>query len=162
MSAPSEWAQAEALRLLPYGSGDDEPHVRQARREDLARALDAAREQGRRVGTEEEQRGDVAVRRHYATRLGILDPDDSTPCWDDIVDAAREQGRREERARCIAVARGCIDYSGGYRDEAGLSAFHHGIKTVANALSDDPSSTQVRVLESIGKSGEHIAAGRNE
>jgi hypothetical protein len=59
----------------------------------------------------------------------------------------------QERARCAAVARGCTDYLGGYAsDPALLSAYHHGMDTVARALAGPADSLQVRVLENIGRS----------
>jgi hypothetical protein len=64
-------------------------------------------------------------------------------------DEAHARGVAEERARCIAVARGCTDYSGGNHGET-LEAFQHGIGTVVNALSAAPDSLQVRVLVAIG------------
>lgn len=64
-----------------------------------------------------------------------------------------EDIRAKERARCVAVARGCVDYLGGYAsDPELLSAFHHGIETVARALAAPRDELQVRVLESIGRS----------
>lgn len=35
----------------------------------------------------------------------------------------------------LSIARGCVDYGGGYRsDDEKLAIFHHGIQTVVNAL----------------------------
>jgi hypothetical protein len=57
--------------------------------------------------------------------------------------------------RAIAIARGCLDYGGGYRsDPDKLDAFHHGIRTVITALEaarDKPDDVQVGVLELIGR-----------
>lgn len=41
---------------------------------------------------------DERLRRHYAAQLGILDPEDSTPCWDEIIDAAVASGREQAQA----------------------------------------------------------------
>jgi len=72
----------------------------------------------------------------------------------------RMEARSEERARCLAVARGCReDYLGGYggRD---LAIYRHGMETVCNALGGDPESVQVRVLEHCG-TAEHIDHDRS-
>jgi hypothetical protein len=66
---------------------------------------------------------------------------------------------RDERDRMIeemlCVARGCLDYGGGYRDNEGkLDAFHHGIQTVVNALEgyrDRPGDSQVMSLWRAGR-----------
>lgn len=71
----------------------------------------------------------------------------------EIADAIAE-ARREERARCLAIARGCTDYLGGYvhpGDEDKLDAFHHGIETVCNALRARPDDYQTRAVEGIGR-----------
>lgn len=60
----------------------------------------------------------------------------------------------------IAIARGCLDYGGGYRSqEAALAAFHHGIQTVVNALTaakkaadTEVNDTQVNALRRMGNS----------
>lgn len=59
----------------------------------------------------------------------------------------------------IRIARGCFDYSGGYRSNDGeLAIYHHGIQTVINALNGAKSSglsdLQSKVLHTIG-SDEH-------
>lgn len=36
---------------------------------------------------------DALLRIQYATQLGILDPYDTPPCWDEIIDQAKEEGR---------------------------------------------------------------------
>jgi hypothetical protein len=56
----------------------------------------------------------------------------------------------------LTVARGCVDYGGGYRaDEARLAIFHHGIQTVVNALeaarTKGMKDTQVAALYSVGR-----------
>jgi hypothetical protein len=59
-----------------------------------------------------------------------------------------------ERERLLTVARGCLDYLGGYTD--GLDIFRHGIQTVINALElacSDPSDSQVNALISVGADG---------
>lgn len=62
-----------------------------------------------------------------------------------------EPPSEQVRAQMLARARGCFDYSGGYRgDPKLLEAFHHGIQTVINALSDPDGSFQSRTLEAIG------------
>lgn len=60
----------------------------------------------------------------------------------------------------IAIAKGCLDYGGGYRrDEGLLEAFHDGIQTVVNALTAAKKSaetgandTQVNALRRMGNS----------
>lgn len=55
----------------------------------------------------------------------------------------------------LAIARGCHDYGGGYREPREIEIYHHGIQTVVRALeaaAEDPDRLQVRVLESIGRS----------
>ena len=54
----------------------------------------------------------------------------------------------EERAKCIRLATGCVDYSGGH-DGTHLRAYHHGMKTVVNVLSA-PEDYQTRVVEAVG------------
>ena len=55
----------------------------------------------------------------------------------------------------IAIATGCLDYGGGYRnDEAELEAFHHGIQTVINSL------TAAREAEKSGKNDTQVNALR--
>lgn len=71
-----------------------------------------------------------------------------------LVDRMRE-AKLDAVSRMVRIARGCLDYGGGYRsDEDMLSAFHGGIQTVINALEaaakNDPSDTQVNALERIG------------
>lgn len=65
---------------------------------------------------------------------------------------------RAERERCVAVARGCLDYLGGYHGER-LEAFHHGIGTVVTALSADPHDSQTRALERMGRVADLPLAG---
>lgn len=55
----------------------------------------------------------------------------------------------------IAIATGCLDYGGGYRSSEGeLSAFHHGIQTVINAL------TAARKAEETGENDTQVNALR--
>ena len=57
--------------------------------------------------------------------------------------------------RCLNIAKGCVDYGGGYHEEKELRIYHHGIQTVVNCLTafydnlgkDD---SQLNVLENIG------------
>lgn len=65
---------------------------------------------------------------------------------------------RKEIERFLNVARGCLDYGGGYRDDPhAIAIFHHGIRTVITALEraakNDPNDTQVNALERAGKAG---------
>ena len=60
---------------------------------------------------------------------------------------------------CVRVAKGCLDYGGGYRgDDDELKIFHHGIQTVVNSLNGllkgGFSNTQVAALHRIGKNTE--------
>jgi len=70
--------------------------------------------------------------------------------------------------RTLNIARGCLDYGGGYRgDPILMGAFHHGIQTVINALEAaakrDPKDTQVNALERIGHTQQADAAtGKTE
>jgi hypothetical protein len=55
----------------------------------------------------------------------------------------------------LQIAKGCFDYSGGYRSSDGeLEIYHHGIQTVINALEGAKLSglkdLQSQVLHSIG------------
>lgn len=60
-----------------------------------------------------------------------------------------------EQKRLLAIAKGCKDYGGGYRnDEKGYRAFQHGIQTVINALEssiENPNDIQAKMLETIGR-----------
>lgn len=60
----------------------------------------------------------------------------------------------------LSIARGCIDYGGGYRsDDEKLAIFHHGIQTVVNALENASRNglkdTQVAALYVIGRGINH-------
>ena len=66
-----------------------------------------------------------------------------------------DEAVRRETQRCIAIAKGCFDYMGGYSGEK-LETFHHGIQTVVNALSG-PDDYQRRTLERIGSAAESPA-----
>ena len=57
-----------------------------------------------------------------------------------------------ERQRCIAIARGCYDYSGGHRGRE-LEVYHHGIETVLNVLSAPTGDTQAAAVEAVGRAG---------
>jgi hypothetical protein len=54
----------------------------------------------------------------------------------------------------VAIAKGCMDYGGGYHDPKEREIFHHGIQTVVQALEAAQkaglSDTQVAVLHRIG------------
>lgn len=54
----------------------------------------------------------------------------------------------------IRIARGCVDYGGGYLNDQERSIFHHGIQTVANALDaallSGGMDSQASVLNGIG------------
>lgn len=54
----------------------------------------------------------------------------------------------------LRIARGCMDYLGGYRTEDELNIFHHGIQTVINSLTAASKSgledTQIRALHKMG------------
>lgn len=71
-----------------------------------------------------------------------------------------ERGIRDtdQTPRLLAVAKGCLDYGGGYRGGPELDIFHHGIETVIRSLEAaakrDPNDTQVNALERIGRQGE--------
>jgi hypothetical protein len=73
-----------------------------------------------------------------------------------LQEAERQAGKFEQRVeRLLNVARGCLDYGGGYRGRpVMLEVFHHGIQTVIDALEaaekNDPNDTQVNALERIG------------
>lgn len=67
----------------------------------------------------------------------------------DAAEAKLERVRAEERERCVAIARGCHDYSGGHSGDA-LDIFHHGVHTVWRALAA-PDDLQVAALEAIGR-----------
>ena len=66
----------------------------------IARALASAHAAGEEKGREAELRTDCDLRAHYAARLGMDDP---KSCWDDIVSAAEEKGRREMREEAARV-----------------------------------------------------------
>jgi hypothetical protein len=68
------------------------------------------------------------------------------------------QAASVERQRCIAIARGCVDYMGGHSGR-NLEVYHHGIETVANVLAADQSSFQVRVVEAIGRAKGEVSDG---
>ena len=73
-----------------------------------------------------------------------------------------ERELAEEQARLLNVAKGCHDYGGGYWEKLEAEIYHHGIQTVINALEaavKHPNSTQVRVLENMGRKAASDAAG---
>jgi len=61
-----------------------------------------------------------------------------------------DEVRREERERCIAIARGCTDYLGGYHGRD-LDIYHHGMDTVLRVLSAPRDDMQARVVEALGR-----------
>jgi hypothetical protein len=81
---------------------------------------------------------------------------------------AEAEKLRGDGERTLNIARGCLDYGGGYRgDPILMGAFHHGIQTVINALEAaskrDPNDTQVNALERIGLARQADAAkGKTE
>lgn len=79
------------------------------------------------------------------------------------LESAVADALREALEECIAIARGCEDYSGGFHgDEKLLAAYHAGIQTVGTALAG-PDDTQRRTLETIGSEALALAAaGRIE
>jgi len=69
------------------------------------------------------------------------------------IDAMLAQAKREAIDRCIAIAKGCEDYGGGYREQD-LEIYHHGMQTVHRCLMqlrDGDESLQLRMVESIGR-----------
>jgi transposase len=54
----------------------------------------------------------------------------------------------------LRIARGCMDYLGGYRTEEELYIFHHGVQTVINSLTAASKTgledTQTRALHELG------------
>ena len=59
----------------------------------------------------------------------------------------------------VRIARGCLDYGGGYRGDTGkMEIFHHGIQTVINSLEAAQKrglqDTQVAALHAMGKPNE--------
>jgi hypothetical protein len=74
-----------------------------------------------------------------------------------LVERAGEHGEKGQLSfqDAAQIARGCLDYGGGYRNNTSqLEAFHHGIQTVINALEAASkaglSDTQVAALHSMG------------
>ena len=55
----------------------------------------------------------------------------------------------------IKIAKGCLDYGGGYRGTPEFEVYHHGIQTVINALKaaerNGTSDTQVNALVKMGE-----------
>ena len=55
---------------------------------------------------------------------------------------------------CIAIAKGCHDYQGGYHDKSENEIYHHGIQTVINCLEAFKkkgfSDMQIAIIHSIG------------
>ena len=78
----------------------------------------------------------------------------------------RDEARREleeVKRDAVRVARGCLDYGGGYRsDETLLSVYHHGIATVGNAIeawAGNANDPQVAALRQAATSqGEGLGA----
>lgn len=60
----------------------------------------------------------------------------------------------QESERLINVAKGCLDYTGGFRGEE-LETYHQGMWKVIRALRqaslNDPNDRQTNELEKIGK-----------
>lgn len=115
MSAPtpSGWAREFAVAALdaagvepPQGAVDKE-YARPMYA--LLCALDAAREEGRQSCHDDRDHADSDIRAHYAASLGMQWDEDTTPCWDDVVEAARESGRREMRDAVLAAIKDAVD-----------------------------------------------------
>jgi hypothetical protein len=69
--------------------------------------------------------------------------------------AAIDAALKDERERMVTLARGCVDYGGGYRNvDEHLAIYHHGIQTVVNVLESfckhGFSDTQVAAVYSVG------------
>ncbi len=66
----------------------------------------------------------------------------------------------------IRIARGCLDYGGGHRNDGHLDAFHHGIETACNALeaarTKGLADPQVRALHRMGAPGAAPAPERKD
>ena len=79
------------------------------------------------------------------------------------VAAATAKERQARESRLLNIARGCLDYGGGYRGDPMMGAFHHGIETVIRALEaamkNNPNDTQVNALERIGSALAPAPAG---
>jgi hypothetical protein len=104
----------------------------------------------------------IGIERRYVGGLLLIDREQYAATKKKMEAAGRETDR------LLNVARGCLDYGGGYRgdsdiEKAQADAFHHGIQTVINTLEGavkDPSSLQVRVLQSVGASTANEATAR--
>lgn len=62
----------------------------------------------------------------------------------------------------ILIAKGCLDYGGGYRrSDRDLGIFHHGIQTVINALEGhlEQPNTQTNALMRIGAIANPVIQG---
>lgn len=109
---------------------------------------------------------EAALKNFYAGHQGCSDPErDDCQCRDclayraykvgntPILDAAIAAAKREALDRCIAIARGCEDYGGGYCDGKELDIYHHGMQTVQRCLiqlREGDDSYQFRTVERIG------------
>ncbi len=95
MSEPSRWAMEQARRIYLFGECKCDHNGACDLHTDIARDLDAALELGRSQCHDDRDHADRDLRALYAIQVGAVDYTHSTPCWDDIIDAAREEGRRE-------------------------------------------------------------------
>ena len=66
----------------------------------------------------------------------------------------------------LKIAKGCLDYGGGYRDEEYCRIYHHGIETVISALTAASvrgfGDSQVRVLHAIGANAKDQVVGERD
>lgn len=120
---PSAWA--EAARCLRDGAASQDFQA-------VVAALDAARDAGRQEEQRDDLAADVTLRCGYGRQLGVYDGTDSPPCWDDIVDAARNEGRREREAEIVGWLR--TDGPGSPADVYGSAVGGNEWTTAADAI----------------------------
>lgn len=121
---PADLKRARALvaAILEESAAEQPDDVWQIKINDVARALATARTdadaagyaRGRADGERSVLDVDTLARADYARRLGILDDEDSTPCWDDVIAAAEAKGRAEGLREAANLVSGWHIKRGGY------------------------------------------------
>jgi hypothetical protein len=124
---PINWmGRARSVYLHTQGSED---RAVEAIATTLASTHTEAHAAGKEEGREEQERIEGDLRAHYAARLGLSD---AKSCWDDLMDAAKEEGLTEAVAAThaeIARLRAMLDAA---REEGRLAGLEEAARACAS------------------------------